>query len=238
MRFLEEARGYHDVMASTNERAQDPRPARTKAAIFAAARDLTVSDGEVTVNALAKRAGVSRAAFYSHFSGLDDLMGAMFSQMFEHAQERGAAYTRDNRTIHDGVRFGFGMLAAYVELHHTFLRGALDWKFSHRTFMILVDTMVELHAVAFEHLGETVPEHLRTEDSQRAIVGGCLSLVTHWLVTTEDRAASGEVLDATELLDAILTTAPSWYTGLEPGRPTDAADVIEACRQAKAEEEA
>ena len=224
-------------MPSTSERAQDPRPARTRAAIFAAARDLTVADGEVTVNALAKRAGVSRAAFYSHFSGLDDLMGALLSQMFDHAHERGTAYTRENRTIHDGVRFGFGMLVAYVERHHTFLRGALDWKFSHRTYMIIVDTMTELHVEATAHLGDTVPEHLRSEDICRSIVGGSLALCERWLVTTQEAAADGGVPDATGLLDSILAIAPAWYTGLEPGAPTDALELLEVCRQVKADEE-
>lgn len=225
-------------MPSTNERAQDPRPARTRAAIFAAARDLTVADGEVTVNALAKRAGISRAAFYSHFSGLDDLMGAMLAQMFDAAHERGVAYTRRMRSIHDGIRFGFGMTAAYVEQHHHFLRGALDWKFSHRTYMIIVETMTELHAEAMHHLGDTVPEHLRTENARRAIVGASLTLCVHWLMETAEATEQGESFDATGLLDSILTIAPTWYTGLEPGGPSGASELLEICRQVKADEEA
>lgn len=224
-------------MPSTNERAQDPRPARTRAAIFAAARDLTAADGEVTVNALAQRAGVSRAAFYSHFSGLDALMAAMLSQMFDSSRERGIAYTQQGAGLHDAVRFGFGMLTAYVELHHTFLRGALDWKFSHRTYTILVDTMVGLYGEALRRLGDEVPEHLRTEDASRSIVGGCLTLVVHWLLATEQQAQEGVALEATDLLDSILTTAPSWYTGLEPGEPTGAAQLMEFCRRVKADEE-
>ncbi|ASK66061.1 TetR family transcriptional regulator [Brachybacterium avium] len=224
-------------MPSTNERAPDPRPARTRAAIFAAARDLTAADGEVTVNALAQRAGVSRAAFYSHFSGLDDLMAAMLSHMFDSSRERGIAYARQGRSLHDAVRFGFGMLTAYVELHHTFLRGALDWKFSHRTYTILVDTMVGLYGEALRLLGDEVPAHLRTEDACRSIVGGCLTLVVHWLLATEQQAQDGVALDATALLDSILTTAPSWYTGLEPGGPTGAAELMGICRQVKADEE-
>ncbi|MDN5820227.1 MAG: TetR/AcrR family transcriptional regulator [Brachybacterium sp.] len=227
-------------MPSTSERAQDPRPARTRAAIFAAARALTAADGEVTVNALAKRAGVSRAAFYSHFSGLDELMAAMLSRMFDSSRERGLAYAREereDRTIHDAVQFGFGMLVAYVELHHTFLRGALDWKFSHRTYTILVDSMTELHGEAMQRLGDEVPAHLRTEDACRSIVGGCLTLVAHWLLATEQRAQDDIALDATALLDSILTTAPDWYTGLEPGAPTGAAELMEICRQVKADEE-
>ena len=224
-------------MPSTNERAQDPRPARTRAAIFAAARDLTVADGEVTVNALAKRAGVSRAAFYSHFSGLDALMGAMLTQMFDRALERGVAYTRDSGSLHQGIRFGFGMLTAYVERHHHFLRGALEWKFSHLTYMSLVEAMTELHGIAVHHLGDEVPEHLRTEDTRRAIVGATLTLCVHWLMDTREEAAVEDALDASGLLDTILIQAPSWYTGIEPGAPTGALELLEICRQVKADEE-
>ena len=224
-------------MPSTSERAQDPRPARTRAAIFAAARDLTVADGEVTVNALAERAGVSRAAFYSHFSGLDDLMGAMLSRMLDTAWARGTEFKDQGEPVHQRVRFGYGMLAAHIERHHSFLRGALDWKFSHRTYMILVDTMVELHEVALDRLGEDVPAPLRGRDTTaRAIAGAALALANRWLLDTEQQAADGEALDATELLETLLRTAPPWYTGLAPQDPVPAAELMEACRAARSAE--
>src|SRR5699024_3438834 len=141
-------RGYDDAMPTTSARPQHPRPARPGAAISAAARELAVADGGVTVNALAKRAGVSRAAFYSRSSGLDDLMGAMLSQMLDTAWARGTESKDRGEPVHQRVRFGYGMLAVHLERHHPFLRRALDWKFSHRTYMILVDTMVERHGVA------------------------------------------------------------------------------------------
>lgn len=190
------------------------------------------------MNALAKRAGVSRAAFYSHFSGLDELMGAMLQKMLDRAQARGHEYTQQGRSIQDGVRFGFGMLAAYVELHQAFLRGALDWKFSHRTYMVLLDTMTALHAEALRALGDEVPVHARTEAVPRWIVGGCIALVEHWLVATEEQAAEGMALDATELLASLLATAPDWYTGLRPGEPIDAAPLLRACRAAQLDEAA
>src|SRR5699024_974284 len=211
------SRGYDDAMPSTSERAQDPRPARTRAAIFAAARDLTVADGEVTVNALAKRAGVSRAAFYSHFSGLDDLMGAMLSQMLDTAWARGTESKDRGEPVHQRVRFGYGMLAVHLERHHPFLRGALDWKFSHRTYMILVDTMVEPRGVARGRLGEDVHAPLRGRDSTaRALACAALAHANQWLVDTEQQAADGESLDATDLLKTLLRNAPPWYTGLSP----------------------
>ena len=217
-------------MPSTSDRAQDPRPARTRAAIFAAARDLTSADGEVTVNALAKRAGVSRAAFYSHFSGLDDLMGAMLQQMFDAAWERGCLFAAQGYSLHEAVRFGFGMFAAYVERHHTFLRGALDWKFSHRTYMILVDTMTRLHGEALARLGDQVPARLQGESAGRSIAGSALALAAQWLVETEQQSLEGQELDATELLEKILLFAPGWYTGLGPEDPIPASEVLAMCR--------
>mgnify|MGYP001034323998 CR=1 FL=1 len=217
-------------MPSTSDRAPDPRPARTKAAIFAAARDLTSTDGDVTVNALAKRAGVSRAAFYSHFSGLDDLMGAMLQQMFDAAWERGGMFAAQGRSVHEAVQFGFAMFVAYVERHHTFLRGALDWKFSHRTFMILIDTMTRLHGEALALLGDEVPASLQGASAGRSIAGSALALAAQWLVDTEQRAQEGEALDATELLETVLRFAPGWYTGLAPEDPVAAAELLDLCR--------
>ena len=226
-------RGYDDAMPSTSDRAPDPRPARTKAAIFAAARALTAGDGEVTVNALAKRAGVSRAAFYSHFSGLDDLMGAMLQQMLDTAWTRGTEFKDQGEHVHQRVRFGYGMLAAHVERHHAFLRGALDWKFSHRTYIGLLDSLVEMHVVAVDRLGDEVPAPLRGEPSTaRAIAGAALALAVHWLAETEQQARAEEPLDATGLLETLLRNAPPWYSGFSAEEPVPAAELLEACRAA------
>lgn len=214
-------------MPSTDGRAPDPRPARTKAAIFAAARDLSASDGEVTVNALAHRAGVSRAAFYSHFSGLDDLMGAMLGTMFDRQQERSAELAAEGRSIQEMVQVAAATMVAYVAHHHAFLRGALDWKFTHRTYMILVDTLADLHVVALGHLGDQVPSYLPVPETGRFFAGGSLDLLTRWLVDTEQDARDGKELDREPLLGALLRLLPSWYTGLSPEDPIPQELVIE-----------
>lgn len=219
-------------MPSTSDRAPDPRPARTKAAIFAAARDLTTLDGEVTVNALAKRAGVSRAAFYSHFSGLDDLLGAMLREMYEATWNRAPEYRSRGMTLHEGIFSGFGLLVANVERHHAFLRGALDWKFSHRTYMILVDAMTSAHRVALDYLGEDVPPALRNEATCRYIAGGVLALLVQWLAETDQQSRDGEQVDATELLEQVLRNTPSWYTGLAFDDPISAHEIMAEGRAA------
>lgn len=214
----------------SSERAPDPRPARTRAAIFTAARELSAADGEVTVNALAKRAGVSRAAFYSHFTGVDDLMGAMLQQMFDAAWERGRANDAAGHTIHQSVQHGYAMMAAYIERHHAFLRGALDWKFSHRTYMILTDTVSALHVEALKRMPECLPARPDIEVLARTIAGGELVHAEQWLVRTEEAARAGETLDATELLEVMLATAPTWYVGLGPEEPIPAAELLASTR--------
>jgi AcrR family transcriptional regulator len=215
-------------MPSTEGRAPDPRPARTRAAIFAAARDLSAGDGEVTVNALAHRAGVSRAAFYSHFSGLDDLLGAIFSQMFDRQKARGAQLAIEGRTTQDIVQASVATMVAYVVRHHAFLRGALDWKPSHRTYLILVSTLSDLHVVAIERLGDEVPAYVPVPQTARFFAGGSLDVLIQWLVETEEDARAGKELDSSHLTEALLRIMPTWYTGLRPEDPIPEDLVVES----------
>lgn len=214
-------------MSSTSDRAPDPRPARTRAAIFSAARALTAADGEVTVNALAKRAGVSRAAFYSHFTGLDDLMGAMFGQMFDVQKARGAELAAGGGSVQDMVQAAVATMVAYTVRHHAFLRGALDWKFTHRTYLILVTTLSDLHVVTLHRLGDQVPASLPLEQTARFFAGGSLDVLKQWLIDTEEAARAGEELDGEGLTEALLRIMPSWYTGLQPEDPIPSGLVAE-----------
>lgn len=206
-------------MPSTEGRAPDPRPARTRAAIFAAARDLSATDGEVTVNALAQRAGVSRAAFYSHFSGLDDLMAAILGTMFDLQLERATKLAAEGRSIQELVQSAAATMVAYVDRHQAFLRGGLEWKFSHRTYLILVTTLSDLHVVALEQLGDTVPAYLPLQQTARYFAGGSLDVLAQWLVESEEDARTGKEVDSFHLTVALLRLLPSWYTGLLPEDP-------------------
>lgn len=180
---------------------------------------MTAADGEVTVNALAKRAGVSRAAFYSHFNGLDDLMGAMFARMYEVQYARAIEFAANGRSTQEMVQTGAATLVAYTVRHHAFLRGGLEWKFSHRTYMILVKTLSDLHVMTLRRLGDELPSFLPIERTARFFAGGTLAILTQWLIDTEQAARAGEELDRVELTEAVLRILPSWYTGLDPEEP-------------------
>ncbi|MGP9844973.1 TetR/AcrR family transcriptional regulator [Brachybacterium sp. 107] len=213
-------------MPSTEGRAPDPRPARTRAAIFAAARDLSATDGEVTVNALARRAGVSRAAFYSHFSGLDDLMGAILRTMFDLQYARAVEMAADGRTTQEMVQSSVATMVAYVERHHAFLRGALDWKSSHSTYLILVTTLSGLHVNALKRVADQMPPQIPMEQTARYFAGGTLDVLIQWLVETGGDAHAGKELADSGLTEVILRLLPSWYTGLQPQDPIPADLVV------------
>jgi len=211
-------RPYHVRMAS-DERAPDPRPARTRAAIYAAARELSAADGEVTVNALAKRAGVSRAAFYSHFGGLDDLIGAMVHELLDGIREETVALFHQGRSVHEIVQYSAAATSAYVVEHHAFLRGAIDWKFTQRPYMGLVRIYAELFEYAFQALGDAVPSYLPQREMSRFLAGGYIHVIAAWLLDTEEKALAGEELDPRELLTILLRVLPPWYTGVGPDDP-------------------
>lgn len=63
---------------SRNQRAPDRRPARTRAALLAAFRDLMFAQryDRIDVAAVCARANVGRSTFYAHFSGRDALLTA------------------------------------------------------------------------------------------------------------------------------------------------------------------
>lgn len=200
----------------SEERAPDPRPARTRAAIYTAARELSAADGEVTVNALTKRAGVSRAAFYSHFGGLDDLIGAMVHDLLDDIRERSAAMFAENHDVHEIVQYAATATAAYVVEHHAFLRGAIDWKFTQRPYMGLVRIYAELFEYAFTVMGDAVPTHLPRRELARFLAGGYIYVVAAWLLDTEEQALSGELPDPRELVVILLRVLPPWFTGVGP----------------------
>lgn len=53
--------------------SSDPRVAATRARLFDAVRSLSIAGRSVTVSNIVAEARLSRATFYTHFSGVDDL---------------------------------------------------------------------------------------------------------------------------------------------------------------------
>lgn len=199
----------------------DPRPARTRAAIFDAARVLNAEGGEVTVNALAKRAGVSRAAFYTHFRGLDELFDAMIEQVlrgnWSGARELGAG----GASIPEVIRLSTTITAAYVVEHQDFLRGAIRWRSTHSPYIRLVETYAEQFLYAMTRLGDAVPAGVPMRQVSRMIAGGFVHVIVMWLMeTAEDERQRTPQEQQEELTMILQSVLPRWMGGIEwPGGP-------------------
>lgn len=212
-------RRYYARVTSTPDRAPDPRPQRTRAAIYSAARELGEAQTDVTVNALARRAGVSRAAFYSHFSSLDDVVCGIISDMLPQVAERHHDFVSDETDPHVRVRREIRRLADYVAAHRGFISGMLAWKISNRARGSLVDVFAALFEFAYDVLGERVPDHLPRHEVARFHAGGVMEILMQWLQNSEFENPQGQSGAADVLAESILKVLPPWYTGIEPGAP-------------------
>ena len=211
-------RRYYARVNSISERAPDPRPQRTRAAIFAAAQEMGAEDTDVTVNALAQRAGVSRAAFYSHFSSLDDVMCGIIEQMVEQVMEEGPEVP-EGFTAHQLVCSEIYAMCDYVAEHRAVLRGMLTWKISHRAYGSMVDMFAKLFKYGYRLLDSCFPENLPRNETARFHGGGVAEMLVAWLRKSEREAERGRTLSSAVLAESVIRVLPTWYTGIEIGAP-------------------
>ena len=211
-------RRYYARVNSISERAPDPRPQRTRAAIFTAAQEMGAEDTDVTVNALAQRAGVSRAAFYSHFSSLDDVMCGIIEQMVEQVMEEGPEVP-EGFTAHQLVCSEIYAMCDYVAEHRAVLRGMLTWKISHRAYGSMVDMFAKLFKYGYRLLDSCFPENLPRNETARFHGGGVAEMLVAWLRKSEREAERGRTLSSAVLAESVIRVLPTWYTGIEIGAP-------------------
>ena len=193
---------------SDNEqrRAPDPRPARTRAAIYAAVAELTSQlASDISVNAIVRASGVSRSGFYSHFRNLDDLLVAMLSDAFrgiavEHATSQGTDPGSAARAAQE-------RLVAFVSDRRAFLRASLDWQVSSHAHETLVQAYAEGVQTAIESRGHAAPQHADVHDLATFIAGGSVALLTQWVREEDDDASQ------TVIVDRLLSVMPDWLIG-------------------------
>ncbi len=85
----------------------DPRVARTRATVLAAARDLLIEEGHegVTIDGVARRAGVARTTIYRHWPDRSQLLSDAFESIGS------AIEPPDTGTLRDDLRALLGQLA-------------------------------------------------------------------------------------------------------------------------------
>ena len=196
------------MQSSPPDRATDPRPARTRAAIIAAVETLVADpETEVSVNAVARAAGVSRSSFYAQFADLDDLAVAMLVDTFRDIGlddlEGRKIPDADLRTL---ARASNRRLVAHIGQRSAFYRASLEWRLSGRVHESVVSAYAQQVLATMAALGDRVPPHVVHEDAARFIAGGAIAMLTGWLRAD---APGGQGAMAERLVAAM----PEWLVG-------------------------
>jgi AcrR family transcriptional regulator len=196
------------VQRSVTARATDPRPARTRAAIIAATERLVAVDHapEVSVNEIARTAGVSRSAFYAQFSDLDELAVAMLVDAFREIGLDDIRARADDGNDHHLAVTSNRRLVEHLALRYPFYRASLDWRLSGRVHDTVVSAYADQVAATMQVLGDRVPAGLDRADTARFIAGGAIALLTAWL--REDAPEQQE-----QIVTRLLAVMPDWLVG-------------------------
>ncbi|MET0928006.1 MAG: TetR/AcrR family transcriptional regulator [Aeromicrobium sp.] len=181
----------------------DPRVERTRAAILAAVRTLADAGEELTVSAIGRNAGVSRATFYAHYGGLDGLARAVWQEAFVAIDD---LYHFDVHTTPDAVRLAYERLVQHFAEHRSLYAAAAALPVSKASYLMSVRGWAEI-------IEQSMDEYPRRPGMQSAAVarfvaGAIYGLLEAWV--------SGEIdLTETELVDHLTVLLPAWR-GVSP----------------------
>jgi AcrR family transcriptional regulator len=191
-------------MPHTDVRAprQDPRPARTRAAILEAVEQLlTRGEREVTVNAIASEAGISRSTFYTQFRDLDELAGSLMSNAFSEIALLDLQL-RDRLGATETARRTTTELVAHVDDRRALYAAVLNWssgsaaqRAAHSAFT----------AQALRTMRDTAPAGVDPRRAAEYVAAGSLAILTRWVV-------SEPTVPAAEIQHHLVALLPSWLT--------------------------
>lgn len=180
----------------TSERATDPRPARSRAAIV----DAIGSVGDpLTVATLVAAAGVGRSTFYAHFRDLDDLAIRLLTEAFA-AIGTLDLELRATMTPLETARETTRRLVTEFDERRDLYAAVLGPHLSAAAERAIRDAFAE-HAL--ETMRLAAPAGVDPIAAARYTAAGTLALLT-------DRLQSASPIDAATVQSQLLALLPSW----------------------------
>lgn len=197
-----EQQNANQAIRSSLENSEDPRVVRTRAGILEAVRSLSEAGEELSAASIARAAGVSRASFYAHYAGLDDLANSLRRDAF-----RVIAELYDGEVHRSGARaleLSQDRLVAHFAENRGLYAAVGALPVSKQSYLADVRAMA---AVIERELAEhpAFPDDLDAVATARYIAGAAYGLLDAWIA---------EELDLTEpeLVDHLLRLLPSWFS--------------------------
>lgn len=166
-------------------RSEDPRTRSTRTRIISAFERLSASEESVTVNAIVRTAGISRASFYTHFAGVDELALALQQQVIERIgawQQRephrqADAAPGDHR---ESVEAATRMLVRYFATRRALYAQILSGPSSSRARDELIDAIAAaVEGIAHHSRPQSPVVDLRLQALQ--VAGALTTLIVRWL---------------------------------------------------------
>ncbi|MCQ9369462.1 TetR/AcrR family transcriptional regulator [Brevibacterium sp. 50QC2O2] len=199
-------------------RAQDPRPAKTRAAIIDAANRLAwTQEAELSVAMIAKEAGISRTSFYAQFKDLDDIAVQLIRERFveisqiddelRSAQAGGPATLATTSVLLD----------EFLARRHLFsvVLGAVgSARVSGEAYRTIQGILA---AGARQTMLRVAPAGIDPDSAATFIAAGILAVIVDWLAADEAEASIGT---REELQDQIIALLPTWVTNTQPPSTT------------------
>lgn len=179
-------------------RAEDPRPARTRAAILAAVESLSSRNDVITVSAIVDAAGISRSAFYAQYRDLDALAVAVLSEAFAGIEQVDLALRRTRTARETAVTTTTQLVEAFSR-NRALYAGVL----SGRTTEAHRAVQDAFAAQARGTMLATAPAHLDADIAARYVAGGTLGVLVDWIGSEHPEPAE-------RIQQQLLDLLPAW----------------------------
>lgn len=191
--------GPTESIRRTLQVSTDPRVVRTRAAISEAVHELSRAGGELTVASVARSAGISRASFYSHYRGLDELALVLTGEAFASIAQCWFAQEHDRA---DAMLVSQRRLVAHFAQNRRFYRTVASMPVSKEGYLATVRAMASVIEISIAEQPLAAP----VEATARYIAGAAYGLIDAWL--------TGEVdITDEQLVDRLVSLLPTWMSG-------------------------
>lgn len=206
-----------DSAATNSTRATDPRIERTRAAIVSALHVL-LREGrtDLSVRDVVEAANVSRASFYLHFSGVEQVALVLLRETFEQLR---TAYVAERRELgqrtDQSVRAGQQRLADAFWEQRALLGPLMESSFCGAAYSDMVRSFARMLESLFNSEPARVPTALDPSITAVALSHLLIGLLTEWVTGRIDAPKE-------QIIDHMVALLPSWAT--QPDLPIDNID--------------